>query len=70
MKKALNSILAILLAVVMTASIVASGVVDAQDLPPANNAEFTESERKDEDKEPDCNPNCEGSWLDMDGDEY
>ncbi|MCD7772309.1 MAG: hypothetical protein LUH23_09550 [Oscillospiraceae bacterium] len=67
MKKTLNSILAVLLSLVMTASIVASGIADTLDFPPDNNTEITE--RRDEEKEPDCSPNCDESWLDeLDGD--
>ncbi|MCD7888408.1 MAG: hypothetical protein LUG23_00525 [Oscillospiraceae bacterium] len=57
MKRTLNSILAVLLALVMTASVVASEITVTTELPPENDTEITI--RKDEDKEPDCGTNCD-----------
>ncbi len=68
MKKALNSILSVLLALVMTASIVASEITVTPELPPINNTEITE--HKGSEKEPDCFPNYDESWADTEGDEY
>ncbi len=67
MKKALNSILAALLAIVMTASTVASEISYIPDLLTVNDTEITA--QKDEGNEPDCGINCDESWLDdVDGD--
>lgn len=68
MKNVTRSILAIMLAVVITASIAASGINEALDLTVENDSEIVL--RIDEEKEPDCSPNYDESWFDTDWNEY
>ncbi len=68
MKNVTKSILAIILAVVMTASIAASGINEALDLAVENDSEIVL--RIDEENEPDCQINCDLPIEITRGDDY
>ncbi|MCD7804465.1 MAG: hypothetical protein LUH03_04825 [Oscillospiraceae bacterium] len=68
MKRTLNSILAVILALVMTASVVASEITVTTELPPENDTKITIN--KDEEKKPNCSPHYDESWLDVERNDY
>ncbi len=68
MKNLFKGLLTVLLSLALAISVVASGITENSDLLPEVNTEI--SGHKDEEKEPDCNTNCDLPVLDMLEEDY
>ncbi|MCD7733049.1 MAG: hypothetical protein LUH56_06370 [Oscillospiraceae bacterium] len=68
MKNLFRLPLSILLALALTISVFASEIIDTPDLPIGGDTEI--AEKKDDEKEPDCNPDCDMPVIEIRPDEY